>query len=149
MGLLQDYNERVKKLAVDVMHVELVKPNNTHELVTSVRPNKKYWLVLKIKNSGVAENSIFTKTVLRVQGKANQLEFYENDRFNQVLPPDYQGQPRVHLKVGQLGPGQISNPIAYFKAKKQQLTKNLKFKIGVYADIRPYGKYWKNDSPNL
>ena len=85
---------------------------------------------------------------LRIQGDASQVEFYAGPAFGTPLPPDHQGKPRITINRGELGPGGATALNVYFRARKKMRTKDLKFKIGVYADIRPHGFDWKTDSPN-
>ena len=127
----------VKRLAT---HVESISPS---QLVASVQKDNEFFLWISFRNTSNLELE-YEDVEIRLVGKADQVDF--------ISPPgaiDANGNPRVHLHTGRLGPGQERGFRIRFKARKAMTTKSIKFNTGIYGLLIPRGHYWTTLSPTV
>jgi len=124
----------------NAMHVESISPS---QVVAQVKKDKEYYLWLSFKNTSRVELE-YENVVIRLVGRPDQVDF--------IHPPgaiDYNGNPRIHLRIGYFGPNQVSGWSIRFKARKTIASRSLKFNTGIYGYLVPQGHYWKTLRPTV
>ena len=142
---IQSYANKTVRDRIKVKRPRVVLLQGTPTLVGTIQQNKKYRLSFTVENTG--SELAFSPASFRIQGKADEVEFYSTSSFTQPLPPDYQGKPRITLNINNFGPG---NRVidGYFVAKKNMATSDMSFRVGVYAIVVPEGKNWLTKHPH-
>lgn len=143
VNLIDEWSEIVEK-NIHVTYPAVRPMNNLTNPVDRVKSGGQYRLDVRIYNTSYSVAVYFTKVAVRIVGEPTQVTFYTDESFNTEENPDNHGNPRKHLYGGYLSPGTQQTLYAYFKARKNQTTKTLKFKTGRYGDIRTWGGTGKN-----